>query len=210
MAPPKTPLSREQFVRVAIDFVEKHSMSEFTLRAIGDELGVNNTAIYRYFPSKENLLDAMLEWVLAEVAAKPDPMDATPRECIVAILSNVRQAFQDHAHLSATYVSATGAFPSGLVLTRRISNHLHEMGLSGDTLVRTYQMLEGYTLGTSVFDAGGAPDTWTTRQERYRYVNSPDFDQAAQSSERVRGIANDGFIRAITLILDDAENSIAK
>ena len=210
MAPPKTPLSREQFVRVAIEFVEKHSMSEFTLRAIGDELGVNNTAVYRYFPSKESLLDAMLESVLAEVAAKPDPNGATPRDCIMAILANVRQAFQEHSHLSATYVSATGAFPSGLILTRRISTHLHDMGLRGDTLVRTYQMLEGYTLGTSVFDAGGAPDTWTIRQERYRYVNSPDFDQAAQSSERVRGIANDGFVRAITLILDDAEKESAE
>jgi hypothetical protein len=152
----------------------------------------------------------MLESVLAEVAAKPDLDGATPRECIMAILTNVRQAFQDHSHLSATYVSATGAVPSGLILTRRISTHLHDMGLRGDTLVRTYQMLEGYTLGTSVFDAGGAPDTWTIRQERYRYVNSPDFDQAAQSSERVRGIANDGFVRAITLILDDAEKESAE
>ncbi len=210
MATPKTPLSRELFVRVAIEFVENHSMSEFTLRAIGDELGVNNTAVYRYFPNKESLLDAMLESVLAEVAAEPDPEGATPRECITAILANVRQAFQDHSHLSATYVSATGAFPSGLILTRRISTHLHQMGLRGDTLVRTYQMLEGYTLGTSVFDAGGAPDTWSIRQERYRYVNSPDFDQAAQSSERVRNIADDGFFRAITLILNDAEDSIAK
>ena len=65
MADPKTPLSREQFIRVAIDFVEKHSMSEFTLRAIGDELGVNNTAVYRYFTNKESLLDAMLDSVLA-------------------------------------------------------------------------------------------------------------------------------------------------
>lgn len=210
MTPPKTPLSREQFVRVAIDFVEKHSMSEFTLRAIGQELGVNNTAIYRHFPSKESLLDAMLDWVLAEIAALPDPDDASPRDCIVQILTNIRQAFQEHSHLSATYVSATGAFPSGLILTRRISAHLHSMGLRGDALVRTYQMLEGYTLGTSVFDAGGAPDTWTIRQERYRYVNSADFDEAARDPERVRKIANDGFFRAISLILNDAEQEAAQ
>jgi len=210
MADPKTPLSREQFIRVAIDFIEKHSMSEFTLRAIGDELGVNNTAVYRYFPNKESLLDAMLDSVLAEIAAQPDPAGATPRESIVEMLLNVRLAFQNHAHLSATYVSATGAFPSGLILTRRISAHLSSMGLRGDALVRTYQMLEGYTLGTSVFDAGGAPDTWTIRQERYRYVNSPDFDDAARDPERVQRIANDGFTRAISLILDDAEKDASR
>jgi AcrR family transcriptional regulator len=210
MADPKTPLSREQFVRVAIDFVEKHSMSEFTLRAIGQELGVNNTAIYRHFPSKESLLDAMLESVLGEVAALPDPEGLSPRDCIMQILRNVRQVFQKHSHLSATYVSATGAFPSGLILTRRISAHLSSMGLRGDALVRTYQMLEGYTLGTSVFDAGGAPDTWSIRQERYRYVNSPDFDDAARDPERVQRIAYDGFTRAISLILDDAEKDASR
>ena len=206
MADPKTPLSRELFVRAAIEFVEKHSMSEFTLRAIGDELGVNNTAVYRHFPNKESLLDAMLDWLLAEVAALPDPPDATPRDCIVAMLSNVRQAFFDHAHLSATFVSASGNFPSGIILTRRISEHLHSMGLRGDALVRTYQMLEGYTLGTSVFDAGGAPNSWKTRQQRYRFVNSPDFDQAARTPENVQNISSDGFTRAIRLILDDAEH----
>jgi AcrR family transcriptional regulator len=206
MADPKTPLSRDLFVRAAIEFVEKHSMSEFTLRAIGDELGVNNTAVYRHFPNKESLLDAMLDWLLAEVAALPDPPDATPRDCIVAMLSNVRQAFFDHAHLSATFVSASGNFPSGIILTRRISEHLHSMGLRGDALVRTYQMLEGYTLGTSVFDAGGAPNSWKTRQQRYRFVNSPDFDQAARTPENVQNISSDGFTRAIRLILDDAEH----
>mgnify|MGYP006902219278 FL=1 len=80
------------------------------------------------------------------------------------------------------------------------------MGLRGDVLVRTYQMLEGYTLGTSVFDAGGAPDSWKTRQQRYRFVNSPDFDQAARTLDNVQNISHDGFTRAIRLILDDAEH----
>jgi hypothetical protein len=78
------------------------------------------------------------------------------------------------------------------------------MGLTGDNVVRTYQMLEGYTLGTSVFDSGGSPDTWTVRQARYRYLNIPAFDDVARSPEKVQKIADDGFTRAINLILDDA------
>jgi AcrR family transcriptional regulator len=189
-----------------MEFVATHDISELTIRALGHELGVDSSTLYRHFPNKESLLDAMLDWLLAEVAALPDPPDATPRDCIVAMLSNVRQAFFDHAHLSATFVSASGNFPSGIILTRRISEHLHSMGLRGDALVRTYQMLEGYTLGTSVFDAGGAPDSWKTRQQRYRFVNSPDFDQAARTPENVQNISSDGFTRAIRLILDDAEH----
>ena len=105
-------LRRDDFVRVALEFVATHDISELTIRALGHELGVDSSTLYRHFPNKESLLDAMLDWLLAEVAALPDPPDATPRDCIVAMLSNVRQAFFDHAHLSATFVSASGNFPS--------------------------------------------------------------------------------------------------
>ena len=200
----RTNLTKSDFVRVALDFVESHDISELTIRALGKELGVDPTALYRHFPKKESLLDAMLDAVLAEVGNLPDPDGASPKDCVIAILSNVRQVFRQHAHLSVVYVSATGDFPSGLVLTRRVSGHLASMGITGDNLVRTYQMLEGYTLGTSVFDSGGAPDTWTVRQARYRYLNIPEFDAVARSPEQVQKIADDGFTRAINLILDDA------
>jgi AcrR family transcriptional regulator len=200
----RTNLSKSDFVRVALEFVESHDISELTIRAIGKELGVDATALYRHFPKKESLLDAMLDAVLAEVVDLPDPVGASPKDCVIAILSNVRQVFRQHAHLSAVYVSATGDFPSGLILTRRISTHLVAMGLTGDNVVRTYQMLEGYTLGTSVFDSGGSPDTWTIRQARYRYVNMPQFDAVATDPDHVRKIADDGFIRAINIIIDDA------
>ena len=200
----RTNLTKSDFVRVALDFVESHDISDLTIRALGKELGVDPTALYRHFPKKESLLDAMLDAVLAEVGDLPDPVGASPKDCVIAILSNVRQVFRQHAHLSAVYVSATGDFPSGLVLTRRISGHLAAMGITGDNLVRTYQMLEGYTLGTSVFDSGGAPDTWTVRQTRYRYLNIPAFDDVARSPDKVQKIADDGFIRAINLFLDDA------
>jgi AcrR family transcriptional regulator len=200
----KHTLTRDDFVRVALEFVNHHGISELTIRAIGKELGVDPTALYRHFPKKESLLDAMLDAVLAEVGDLPDPVGASPKDRVIAILSNVRQVFRQHAHLSAVYVSATGDFPSGLVLTRRISGHLSAMGITGDNLVRTYQMLEGYTLGTSVFDSGGSPDTWAIRQARYRYVNMPQFDAVATDPDHVRQIADDGFIRAINIIIDDA------
>ena len=199
-------LSRDDYVRVALEFVATHDISELTIRALGQQLGVDPTALYRHFPSKESLLDAMLESVLADVGQRHDPEGASPREAIAAMVMNIREAFRANARLSAVYVSASGNFPSGLVLTRRISNHLRALGLTGVDLVRTYQMIEGYTLGASVFDAGGAPDTWAIRQTRYRYVNLPEFDAVAVDPDAVRDVADAGFVRAINLILDDATN----
>ena len=200
----KPSLSRDDFVRVALEFVNDHDMSELTIRALGKQLGVDATALYRHFPKKESLLDAMLDSVLAEVAATPDPEGASPRESVLAILTNVRMTFRAHPNLASAYVSATGDFPSGLTLTRRVCQHLLNIGIPGDLLVRTYQMLEGYTMGTSVFDTGGSPDTWTIRQARYRYINMPQFDAIATTPELVREVADDGFLRALNIIIDDA------
>ena len=200
-------LTRDDFVRVALNFITTHDVSELTIRALGHQLGVDSSTLYRHFPNKESLLDEMLDSVLADVAQQPDPDCATPREAIIAIVLNIRDAFRKSPRLSAVYVAASGNFPSGLILTRRISTHLRDMGLTGTALVRTYQMIEGYTLGASVFDAGGAPDTWAIRQARYRYVNMPEFDAVAVESNTVRDVADFGFIRAINLILDDAANN---
>lgn len=204
MTESRTALSQAQFVQAATKIVDELGLNALTMRVLGDRLGVDPTALYRHFPKKESLLDAMLDAVLAEVGNLPDPDGDSPKDCVIAILSRVRQVFRQHAHLSVVYVSATGDFPSGLVLTRRVSGHLASMGITRDNLVRTYQMLEGYTIGTSVFDSGGTPDTWTVRQARYRYLNIPEFDAVARSPEQVQKIADDGFIRAINLILDDA------
>jgi AcrR family transcriptional regulator len=46
----KHTLTRDDFVRVALEFVESHDISELTIRAIGKELGVDPTALYRHFP----------------------------------------------------------------------------------------------------------------------------------------------------------------
>ena len=200
----KPSLSRDDFVRVALEFVNDHDMSELTIRALGKQLGVDATALYRHFPKKENLLDAMLEDVLSVVADTPDLEGVSPRDCAVNILWQVRSAFRNNPNLSTAFVAATGDYASGFTLTRRICKHLLAAGVPSEILVRTYQMLEGYTMGTSVFDAGGAPATWTVRQVRYRQINMPEFDALATDSEHVKQVSDEAFLRAINIIIDDA------
>ena len=70
-------LSRERIVAAALAIVEDHGLPAFTFRRLGEALGCEAMSVYHYFPSKQHLLDAMVEHALAgirEPAADLDPI----------------------------------------------------------------------------------------------------------------------------------------
>src|SRR6185295_8734013 len=50
---------RRALLQAAVRTVQKHGESALTLRAVGDELGVSRTALYRHFADKSALLTAV-------------------------------------------------------------------------------------------------------------------------------------------------------
>jgi AcrR family transcriptional regulator len=192
-----------------MQLADEMGISALTMRALGEHLGVDPTAVYRHFPNKESLLDAMLDRILAE-AVSIEPEGETSRERIISVAVNVRSAMRQHPNLAGAFASATGNFPHGLTITRRMIAELRGLGLSGEHLVRMYQTLEGYILGSSVFDTGGYPETFTIRQARYRYLNEPEFDQVARTAEDVERVTEEAFIHAITTLLDACEELAEK
>ena len=70
----REPLSRERIVRTALELGEHDGLDALTMRGLGRELGVEAMALYYYFPSKEALLDAIVEKAVAEM--RPPRSDA--------------------------------------------------------------------------------------------------------------------------------------
>jgi AcrR family transcriptional regulator len=202
----RKPLSKDNYVQAAMEFVDNNGISALTMRALGEKLGVDPTAVYRHFPNKEHLVNAMLDRLLGEALEHIDPAGTPPRRIIVNTTQRVRETFQRHPRLVSEFASSNGAFLNGLTLSKRMIAALQEMGLSGDNLVRCYQMFEGYILGNGIFDSGSAPDTFSIRQARYRLINVPAFDDVARSVDRVQLVAEEAFHSAINLLLDYCES----
>src|SRR5438045_2605106 len=68
----KRTISEEAIVVAALELVEEHGLDGLTMRALGKRLGVEGMAVYTYFASKEELLDAVGERVLDSLAAEWD------------------------------------------------------------------------------------------------------------------------------------------
>ncbi|GAT08975.1 TetR family transcriptional regulator [Mycolicibacterium novocastrense] len=61
--------TRQRLIDVAIDLFKQHSVAGTSLQMISDELGLTKSAIYHHFRTREELLTAVMEPLIEEVAA---------------------------------------------------------------------------------------------------------------------------------------------
>lgn len=60
-------LSRERVLAAALEVVDREGLSALSMRRLGAELGVEAMALYRYAPSKDALLDGLVEALYSEI-----------------------------------------------------------------------------------------------------------------------------------------------
>lgn len=205
MAERREPLGPQKFIEAATELVDKNGIAALSMRALGAHMGVDATAIYRHFPNKDSLVWALIDAMLGEVVATPDDETLPPRERIVALAKSMRQAFRHHPDLGLALIDSEGMSINGIEISRRAINALRDLGLRNLDLVRMYQSFEGYIMGSCVMDFSGSPHNFEIRRARYRFVNIPELDDAARTTELVQELAEKGFLEALTAIIDRAE-----
>lgn len=88
--PPAEPLSRERIVAAALDEIEASTLAGFSTRKLGQRLGVEAMSIYHHFPSKQHLLDTLVDHAVASVGVPEPADDADENE------RRLRAAFQSY------------------------------------------------------------------------------------------------------------------
>lgn len=61
--------TRQRLIDIAIDLFKQHSVAGTSLQMISDELGLTKSAIYYHFRTRDELLSAVMEPLIAEVTA---------------------------------------------------------------------------------------------------------------------------------------------
>src|SRR3954451_5328977 len=63
---PRTPLSRERILRSALELVDEDGLDGLTMRKLGQQLGFEAMSLYNHVKNKDDVIDGMLDLVLAE------------------------------------------------------------------------------------------------------------------------------------------------
>jgi AcrR family transcriptional regulator len=103
-----------RLLTVASDYLKRFGSKGLTVVAVADAAGMTHANVYRYFPSKAALIDAVagqwlrkLEALIAGIADAPDPADDKLERLLQAWAGAQRDLLVDDRHLFDVYVAAT-------------------------------------------------------------------------------------------------------
>jgi AcrR family transcriptional regulator len=91
-AEPAPPARREEVLETALTLVSEHGVAGASLRKLAAELGMSQPSLYHYFPSKDALVSAVVEYcadkMLAAALALPPPQrkEDIPRYAMQAVV----------------------------------------------------------------------------------------------------------------------------
>lgn len=64
MTPPRDALTHDRVLQAALSLADAHGLESLSMRRLGTELGVEAMSLYRHVPSKDALLDAMVDAIV--------------------------------------------------------------------------------------------------------------------------------------------------
>jgi AcrR family transcriptional regulator len=107
--PARAPLSREAIVDAALRVVDREGSSGLSMRRVAEELGTGPASLYWHVPSKDALIDLVIDRVAAEVPI-PEPDPEHWQEQLRTWLLEARAVFDRHPGVAALTL---GRIPTG-------------------------------------------------------------------------------------------------
>ena len=139
-------LTRERIVAVASDLIERDGLGAFTMRSLGRELGVSAMAVYSHFDSRDAILVAVLQRLMASMDTDPVPGGSLGRHAATHHDLHL-SAEMAHPELASIEVMPQ-AGESGLAEhTDKIVNLHLAQGMPEPVLTQAWALVDAYLTG---------------------------------------------------------------
>jgi AcrR family transcriptional regulator len=151
MARPRKPLSRERILAAALALADEQGIEALSMRRLGQALGFEAMSLYNHVASKDDLLDGLLDLVLAEM--EPPALDgglAAIRRSAVA----GHEALQRHPWAAGLLMAPGRVRPARLDYMEALLACLRSAGFSADTTYHAYHVVDAHIVGFSLWQAG--------------------------------------------------------
>ena len=143
----REPLTRERIVRAALRLMDEEGLDAVTMRHIGRELGVEAMSLYNHVKDKEDILDGILEMVMAELeyAEETGDWEADVRAGARAW----RRLMTAHPTVIALFAESKhpASSPDRLRPMEWAFDLLRRGGLSDNDVVHAFRAFGGYIMG---------------------------------------------------------------
>jgi AcrR family transcriptional regulator len=168
----RRPLSRERILRAALDLADEGGVEAITMRKLGGLLGFEAMSLYNHVGGKDDVLDGILDLVLAEtVPPSPDvAWDAAIRESALS----VHAALTRHPWSCPLLMSRVR--PARMQYMDSLLGRLRTAGFSADATYSAYHVLDGHIFGFSLWETSHTytPEQASQMASLFERVITPD------------------------------------
>lgn len=166
MSTTRLPLSRERILERATQIADAEGVEALTMRRLADDLGFEAMSLYRHVANKDDVLNGILDRVLAEIespAASGDWDEAIRRSA-----TSVNAALGRHRWATDLLMSPMSLRPARFEFMNALLGRLREAGFSADTTYTAYHALDAHIFGFALWAAshGATPPDVAERLAR--------------------------------------------
>ena len=214
MATARTPLSRDRILQAAVDLADRSGVDAVTMRRLGDELGFEAMSLYRYVANKDDLLDGMLDLVLAEWQLPRDADDW--RESVRTGARSAHDALRRHRWAARLLMTGVRPRPARLRYMEWLLGRLRGAGFDADRTYSVYHLLDGFVFGFSLWEIAYTSAAVDDEEIVSRVMNAIPWDDLPHLTEHRDQHLSDGphreasaFEIGLDLILDGLRTMVS-
>ena len=152
----RLPLSRERIFAAAVELVDANGLEALSMRKLGAALNVEAMSLYNHVANKDDVVNGLLEGVLAEI--QPAPIDLTWDEQLRDIAHKFRRAGHAHPRIFPLFGSRAIRSIEGFTPLEQSYGALRRAGLDPDAALDAFMSLSSFVFGYVLTELGGLLD----------------------------------------------------
>ena len=205
MPRPKSPLlSRTLIIGAALALIDAEGLAALSTRRLALELGVSGPSLYNHFPTKDDLLEAVADSVIAQIDIRA--LDTAPwPQALSGWARSYRTALAEHPNLVPIAGQGPGRRPSALRMADTVYGALVAAGWPPREATRIGALMRFFVIGSALgsFAGGFVPDPSVYTAEY------PHLQEAHLLAERRQSVDEGAFELGLTALIAGLQQQFA-
>jgi AcrR family transcriptional regulator len=166
--PVRPALGRAAIIDAGLRVADGESLNAVTMRRVAAELDTSASALYVYISSRDDLLDAMFDHVMAEVADAAIPKGTWQQRLSTLLIKSV-EAASGHGGLAQVALSRIPSGPNAQKITGQVRALLAEGQITGVTVPAALDLIALFVTAAALDRVPAAHLTPSQRRDLLRW-----------------------------------------
>lgn len=208
----RRPLSRDRVLQAALRLVDKAGVESLTMRGLAGTLGVEAMSLYKHVANKDEVLDGLIDLVVAEIEVPPPGTEW--RQAMRERARSARRVFLRHRWAALLMESRLSQSPTKLRYVNAVLGLLRQGGFTAPMAYRAFLLIDSYLYGFIMQEVSWPNDDSNISQvgeEMTTHMSPADYPHVVETMGHVMAMSVDGklgvvydteFNAGLDLILD--------